>query len=129
VRELNLEDHTVVCSALIDRIFGDAGPAPEWTYDTFLQRVLPEDRERVHALIHQAWSVRESGLRVPDSAAGWGDSLAACARTNGRIIRVNGTSSSGRRGYHRAETFGVGADGRVKPISETWRIPFRPWSC
>jgi len=52
--ELNLDDQTVVGSALFGRIHGDADPALEWTYETLQQRVLPEDRERVHRLIQQA---------------------------------------------------------------------------
>ena len=52
--ELNLDDQTVAGSALSDRIFGLAGPVPEWTYNNYLERVLPEDRGRVHELIQQA---------------------------------------------------------------------------
>jgi PAS domain S-box-containing protein len=32
-----------------DRIFGYDTPLPEWTYETFLDHVVPEDRERMHA--------------------------------------------------------------------------------
>jgi len=52
--ELNLDDQTVVSSALFDRIHGDADPTSGWTYETLLQRVLPEDHDRVHTLIQQA---------------------------------------------------------------------------
>jgi two-component system sensor histidine kinase/response regulator len=52
--ELNLTNHTAVRSPLHDRIFGYESPLSEWTYELFLEHVLPEDRERVDGLFRQA---------------------------------------------------------------------------
>ncbi len=41
-----------------DKIFGYPGPPPAWTYDTFLDHVLPEDREHVIDAFHRAIAAR-----------------------------------------------------------------------
>src|SRR5262249_54748708 len=43
--ELNLIDHTERRAAHHDEIFGYTNPLPEWSYEKFLEHVLPEDRE------------------------------------------------------------------------------------
>lgn len=52
--DLNLTDHAAVRSREHARIFGYTGLGPEWTYERFLEHVLPEERARVHARIQQA---------------------------------------------------------------------------
>ena len=42
--ELDLADHSAVCTQLIDRIFGYEAGLPEWTFQRFLAHVLVEDR-------------------------------------------------------------------------------------
>lgn len=46
---LNLMDHSVSRSPEYDRIFGYSASLPNWTYETFLDYVLPEDRAAVDA--------------------------------------------------------------------------------
>ena len=45
--ELDLLDHTIYRSLDHDRIFGYESPLPEWTYEMFLDHVVPEDRSMV----------------------------------------------------------------------------------
>lgn len=45
--ELSLRDHTANRTAIHDRIFGYDALLPHWTYEMFLDHVLPEDRAEV----------------------------------------------------------------------------------
>ncbi|MCL7422947.1 MAG: PAS domain S-box protein [Methylobacter sp.] len=45
--ELNLQNHTAQRTLLHDQIFGYQELLPEWTFEQFIQHVLPEDRDRV----------------------------------------------------------------------------------
>jgi len=45
--DLDLVDHTAHRSLVHDRIFGYTSLLPQWTYEMFLEHVLPEDREEV----------------------------------------------------------------------------------
>jgi len=47
VWDLSLVDHTAFRSIEHDRIFGYAELLPTWTFEMFLEHVLPEDRDRV----------------------------------------------------------------------------------
>jgi len=47
VWELNLLDHTAFRTLIHDRIFGYETLLPSWTYEMFLEHVLPEDRPEV----------------------------------------------------------------------------------
>ncbi len=46
--ELNLEDHSAYRSLRHDQIFGYESPLPEWTYEKFLEHVLPECRAEIN---------------------------------------------------------------------------------
>ncbi len=48
VWELNLLDHTAYRTLIHDRIFGYETLLPSWTYEMFLEHVLPEDRPEVN---------------------------------------------------------------------------------
>ena len=52
--DLDLVDHTAFRSLEHDRIFGYAELLPEWTYEMFLDHVLPEDRPAVDSQFRQA---------------------------------------------------------------------------
>ncbi|WP_333878054.1 PAS domain S-box protein [Methylobacter sp.] len=54
VWDLNLADHTAYRSQEHDRIFGYSDTNHEWTYEMFLEHVLPEDRATVEASFHEA---------------------------------------------------------------------------
>ena len=60
--DLDLDDHSVRRSLRHDQIFGYDEVLPSWTYETFLEHVLPEDRSVVdqkfrHAVANQSdWS-------------------------------------------------------------------------
>ncbi|MFZ1426723.1 MAG: ATP-binding protein [Geminicoccaceae bacterium] len=45
--ELDLASGIMTCTRRYEQIFGYAAPPPAWTYDIFLEHVLPEDREHV----------------------------------------------------------------------------------
>ncbi len=52
--DLDLVDHTAFRSLGHDRIFGYAEMLPQWTYEMFLEHVLPEDRAEVDAKFQKA---------------------------------------------------------------------------
>lgn len=52
--ELDLIDHTAYRSMEHDRIFGYDTLVPTWTFDMFLDHVIPEDRDKVNSLFHTA---------------------------------------------------------------------------
>ncbi|MCE5268377.1 MAG: PAS domain S-box protein [Planctomycetaceae bacterium] len=74
--DLALADHTAVRSLEHDRIFGNAELLPKWTYEMFLDHVLPEDRaavdERFRRALenHEDWSV-ECRIRRVDGQIRW----------------------------------------------------------
>ncbi len=74
--DLNLVDHTAHRSLEHDRIFGYAQLLPQWTYEIFLEHVLPEDRAAVDGKFRQAiesqgdWSF-ECRIRRTDGEIRW----------------------------------------------------------
>lgn len=74
--DLDLEDHTAFRSLEHDSIFGYPQLLPEWTYEMFLDHVVPEDRAMVdskfkHAVETQSgWSF-ECRIRRADGEMRW----------------------------------------------------------
>jgi two-component system cell cycle sensor histidine kinase/response regulator CckA len=74
--EFDLQDHTVYRSPEHDRIFGYESMLPEWTYDMFLDHVVPEDRalvdEKFRAAVaaHGNWDF-ECRIRRADGEIRW----------------------------------------------------------
>ena len=74
--DLDLVGHTAFRTLEHDRIFGYQEPLPEWTYEIFLNHVLPEDRQEVdekfrHATeAHTDWSF-ECRIRRGDGETRW----------------------------------------------------------
>ncbi len=74
--DLDLVDHTAFRTLEHDHIFGYETPLPAWTYEIFLQHVIPEDRAEVDRLFQQAvatqsdWSF-ECRIRRGDGAVRW----------------------------------------------------------
>ena len=56
--DLNLADHTAYRSLQHDRIFGYETLLPEWSYEMFLEHVVPEDRQLVDQKVGQAIEAR-----------------------------------------------------------------------
>jgi PAS domain S-box-containing protein len=52
--DLDLVDHSAFRSLEHDRIFGYAELLPQWTYEMFLEHVVPEDRATVNAKFQRA---------------------------------------------------------------------------
>jgi PAS domain S-box-containing protein len=74
--ELDLSDHTAKRSPEHDRIFGYEHPLPDWTYEMFLEHVLPEDRPEVDRRFRQAAETRgdwsfECRIRTSGGEARW----------------------------------------------------------
>ena len=74
--DLDLVDHTAYRSIEHDRIFGYEQLLPQWTYEMFLDHVLPEDRAMVDAKFHEATATRshwnfECRIRRVDGAVRW----------------------------------------------------------
>jgi len=76
VWDLNLSDRSMWRSQRYDQIFGHAEPLPTWNYETFLEHVLPEDREAVDQNFQKAltesqeWNI-ECRIRCADGAIRW----------------------------------------------------------
>jgi len=74
--ELNLGDHSAQRSLEHDRIFGYAELLPQWTYEMFLEHVLPEDRSMVNDRFRRAvetgvdWNF-ECRIRRADQQVRW----------------------------------------------------------
>jgi PAS domain S-box-containing protein len=74
--EFNLANHTTTRSLRHDQIFGYSQPPAEWSYETLLEHVHPEDRARVDQLYQQSlrqageWAV-ECRIRRLDGTTGW----------------------------------------------------------
>ena len=56
--DLDLVDHTAYRSLEHDRIFGYAELLPQWTYEMFIEHVLPEERETVDGKFRHAMENR-----------------------------------------------------------------------
>jgi PAS domain S-box-containing protein len=74
--DLDLVDHTAFRSLEHDRIFGYAALLPQWTYETFLEHVLPEDRATVDGRFRQAMERKgdwdfECRIRRADGQSRW----------------------------------------------------------
>jgi PAS domain-containing protein len=67
---LNLVDHTAWRSLRHDQIFGYDQLLPEWTYETFLEHVLEQDRARVDQSFQQVLTHRQDWDLWPRLAAG-----------------------------------------------------------
>lgn len=77
-------------------LFGYIEPVPEWTYQTFLDHVLPDDRERVDNKVRR---IVETGqelfdefrIRRADGKVGWMSARAKAKRdSTGRITHLSG---------------------------------------
>ncbi len=74
--DLDLIDHTAFRSLEHDMIFGYKELMPQWTYEMFLEHVIPEDRDLVNSKFKQAiesksdWNF-ECRIRRPDGAVRW----------------------------------------------------------
>jgi PAS domain S-box-containing protein len=74
--DLDLTDHTAYRSLEHNRIFGYSGSLPTWTYEMFLDRVLPEDRANVDSKFRHAvntggdWNF-ECRIRRTDGEIRW----------------------------------------------------------
>lgn len=74
--DLDLVDHTAHRTLEHDRIFGYASLLPRWTYEQFLEHVLPEDRAEVDRSFREAteaqtdWSF-ECRIRRVDGEVRW----------------------------------------------------------
>lgn len=74
--QLDLVDHTSIRSLKHDQIFGYETLLPEWTFETFLEHVLPADRAMVEARFNDAvarqedWNF-ECRIRTADGQQRW----------------------------------------------------------
>ena len=74
--DLDLTDHTAHRSPEHDRIFGYESPLPEWTYEMFLDHVMPDDRAAVDEKFQAAMAMRgdwsfECRIRRADGEVRW----------------------------------------------------------
>jgi PAS domain S-box-containing protein len=74
--ELNLGDYTSTRTLLHDQIFGYETALSEWTFEMFLEHVIPEDRKKTEALFMEAvntisdWNF-ECRIQRPDGEIRW----------------------------------------------------------
>jgi PAS domain S-box-containing protein len=94
--ELCLQDNTAHRTLIHDRIFGYHTLLPHWTYEMFLEHVLPEDRGEVNRSFLQAtavggdWSF-ECRIRRADGEVRWIWAAGGHERNaEGRAVRLSG---------------------------------------
>jgi PAS domain S-box-containing protein len=94
--DLNLIDHTAHRSLIHDRIFGYETLLPNWTYEMFLEHVLPEDRQEVNRRFTEAiksqteWSF-ECRIRRVDGEIRWIWAVGGHERNSeGKSVRMSG---------------------------------------
>ncbi len=74
--DMGIEDHATIRSLEHDRIYGYDEMLPEWTYEMFIDHVIPEDRVMVDTVYQEAienqssWSF-EFRIRRPDDQIRW----------------------------------------------------------
>ncbi len=94
--ELNLSDHTAARTSRHDQIFGYDAPLPEWTYERFLEHVLPDDRAAVDARFKETAATGspldvECRIRRADGMMRWIWTKARMHRdARGRVERMLG---------------------------------------
>jgi PAS domain S-box-containing protein len=74
--EVDFTNHTIIRSLEHDRIFGYKELLPMWTYEMFLEHVLPDDRATVDAKFHHSAETRsdysiECRIRRRDGEVRW----------------------------------------------------------
>ncbi len=94
--ELDLVDHTAHRTLEHDRIFGYSSLQPSWTFEMFLEHVLPEDRSEVEQKFresiaaHAKWSF-ECRIRRVDGEVRWIWAAGTHqANKEGKMIRMVG---------------------------------------
>ena len=94
--ELDLQDHTAYRTAIHDRIFGYETLLPNWTYEMFLEHVLPEDRPNVDRAFREAtasqtnWNF-ECRIRRADGEVRWILAAGVHERNSeGKPVRMSG---------------------------------------
>ena len=122
--DLDLVGHTAYRSLEHDRIFGYPALLPEWTYEMFLNHVLPEDRPEVEAKFRHAmdtggdWNF-ECRIRRADGEIRWiwaagrhrDDATGAAGRMAGIVQDITGR--------HRVEEALRESEERFRVIAET----------
>lgn len=94
--ELDLADNTARRSLRHDQIFGYTALLPQWTYEMFLEHVLPEDREAVDHEFRRAVATRgdwsfECRIRCRDGQVRWIWAAGRCrADASGKPARMGG---------------------------------------
>lgn len=93
--DMDLREHTAFRSIEHDRIFGYEELLPEWTYETFIGHVLPEDREGVDAKFKAAIEARtewdfECRIRRKDGEVRWIWAKGRHQQDGGRAFRMAG---------------------------------------
>jgi PAS domain S-box-containing protein len=74
--DLNLQTHTANRTLIHAQIFGGASATSDWTFEKFIEHVLPEDRAEVIRKVKEAttgqadWSL-ECRIRRPDGEVRW----------------------------------------------------------
>lgn len=94
--ELDLATHAVYRTAYHDQIFGYPELQPAWTYETFMEKVVAEDRERIHHAFQMAvakqqrWNV-ECRIQRRDGVVRWIWSTGGlCLDAAGTVRRMAG---------------------------------------
>ena len=85
-----------------DQIFGYPGPPPPWSYDTFLDHVLPADREHVASTFRHA----------VDARAEWHFECRICRASDGEVrwIEARGQPDGGHGNNPPTHLLGIVAD-------------------
>jgi len=100
--DFNVTNGSATRTLQYDLIFGYPGPPPPWSYDTFLDHVLPEDRELVASTFRHAVNAR----------AEWHFECRIRRASDGEVrwIEARGKPDGGRGNYPPTHLLGIVAD-------------------
>ena len=123
---LNLVDHTATRTLRHDQLFGYDALLPEWTYEMFLEHVVPDDRNEVDAAFQSsvatgsAWAV-ECRIRRRDGAVRiiWTKGL-VWRDAGGRVDRMLGIIGdiTDRRQAEERQAFQIRLAETLRPLSD-----------
>ncbi|MBY0262548.1 MAG: PAS domain S-box protein, partial [Phycisphaerales bacterium] len=123
---MNLADHTASRTLRHDLLFGYDTPLPEWTYERFLEHVVPDDRAAVDADFRRAvatgsaWVV-ECRIRRADGAVRhiWTKALVR-RNSDGQVERMLGIVGdiTDRRQAEESQAFLVRLADTLRPLSD-----------